>query len=530
MITQRNEKYNFSPQAVDELSALCVEALTEAEADRKDILRVRLSIEEILESWLDRLEGREVTFKSYSRLGRQQIEICVSGDCVKDDSSDENLLFSSRLLAQSGLVPVYSYKNGGNRLSLTLTKKMRLSSTAQLVISLLLAAALGLICQALPERVSEVALAVTQPMFDALVGLLKTVASPLVLFSVCLGITGMGDIHTFSTVGSAMVKRFLLLTFVISVLSSLAALPFFAVSFGGSGVETALFGELYDMLLDILPSDIISPFLTGNALQIIFVAIFLGIALLALGTRVSSVRDVLEQLNDLTDYFMSGISKLMPLFIFLSVFGLFCSGITDELASVIKCVILYISIMLAVTVISFLWAAAKYRVSPGLLLKKMLPGTLIAFSTASFTSAMSSVLESCEKDLGIPKNITRFSVPLGQVIFKPTSQLNYFIITICVAEALGVVITPTWVIVAILSTTLIAFADPPIPGGGVGMYTIIFAQLGIPVAGLAIAVSLETLFDPFATAMKTLSLQSELVLSTGRLKLLDTEILKRSKK
>lgn len=54
MLTSKKKGYRLSPETVDLLSQEFADSLTEAEADRKDILRLRLSLEEILESWSSR--------------------------------------------------------------------------------------------------------------------------------------------------------------------------------------------------------------------------------------------------------------------------------------------------------------------------------------------------------------------------------------------------------------------------------------------------------------------------------------------
>ena len=57
MLTSKKKGYRLSPETVDLLSQEFADSLTEAEADRKDILRLRLSLEEILESWSSALPG-----------------------------------------------------------------------------------------------------------------------------------------------------------------------------------------------------------------------------------------------------------------------------------------------------------------------------------------------------------------------------------------------------------------------------------------------------------------------------------------
>lgn len=58
MLTSKKKGYRLSPETVDLLSQEFADSLTEAEADRKDILRLRLSLEEILEGWSSALPAR----------------------------------------------------------------------------------------------------------------------------------------------------------------------------------------------------------------------------------------------------------------------------------------------------------------------------------------------------------------------------------------------------------------------------------------------------------------------------------------
>ena len=48
MVSNRSKKFNLSEQTIDAASIICVQTLSEAGADKKDIIRIHLSLEEIL--------------------------------------------------------------------------------------------------------------------------------------------------------------------------------------------------------------------------------------------------------------------------------------------------------------------------------------------------------------------------------------------------------------------------------------------------------------------------------------------------
>ena len=81
-------------------------------------------------------------------------------------------------------------------------------------------------------------------------------------------------------------------------------------------------------------------------------------------------------------------------------------------------------------------------------------------------------------------------------------------------------ITPIWIVTSIFVSGILAAATPPIPGGAMSCYTILFTQLGIPVEGIALAISIDLLMDYFITAANITCLQMELVVDAKKLGIL----------
>ena len=165
MLTSKKKGYRLSPETVDLLSQEFADSLTEAEADRKDILRLRLSLEEILEGWSSALPGAPVTFCAKKRLGRQRIEIRVEGKELQADDVLKNCLLSSRLLAQAGLTLTQSYQSGENCLTVEPPRKRKLGQMQKLLLAIVSAVVLGLLQRLLPAGAQAGVRAVTDPLF-----------------------------------------------------------------------------------------------------------------------------------------------------------------------------------------------------------------------------------------------------------------------------------------------------------------------------------------------------------------------------
>lgn len=531
-ISQRKEKLLLSAETIDKLSIICADALREAEADSKDIIRIDLSLEEILEIWLSKLgEGAVCYCRTGVRFGKQFIEIRVKGDMVGLEDSDDEAFgeqLYNRLMAQAGLSLVYSYKDGANCLTVNPPKKARMSQIVKLLIAIACAIAGGLICTALPQQTQEVVHGVSSPLFDTLLGILRAVSSPLIFFAICCGIVSVGDLSTVGTIGKKVISRMCTIPFAVVIFSLLAAVWFFPVVSSGTSAGTDGIEGIYIMLLDIVPADIVSPFLEGNALQIILLGAFVGIALLVLGDRVAAVKAFIDQFNEIIRYLMELLCKLLPIFVFLSIFGLVSSGMLGNLGGILKSVMVVVVLGLACVVVYTAILAIKVKVNYGVLLKKMLPVFLICLSTASSAAALATNMETCERKLGMPNKVVNFAVPLGQVLFMPGSAIMFLIMSMCMAESNAVPITPVWLITAVIVSGLLSIAMPPVPGGSMSCYTVLFTQLGIPVASVAVAIAIDSILDFVLTACNVACLEAEVTLATDKLGMLDRDALRKS--
>ena len=110
----------------------------------------------------------------------------------------------------------------------------------------------------------------------------------------------------------------------------------------------------------------------------------------------------------------------------------------------------------------------------------------------------------------------------------PGAAVLFIAAGLCMAEVYGTAISPTWIITLLIISVILAVAAPPVPGGALTCYTILFMQLNIPTEALAITIALNVIFEFFATAVNLLCLQTELVELAGELDMLDVEKLHRT--
>ncbi len=510
--------------------------LDKCKVDRKDAMRIKLAAEETLLHYQDRLgEEQEVTLDCHKRLGRPRVEISIVSERfnpfeatnkVKAELESSAVLHG--ILANMGIAPNWEYKNGVNQIVFT-PKRKPPSQVAQLGISIVAAVVCGFLCMLLPDNVR---LAISEeliaPVFGSFMGLLSAISGPLIFLSVAWGIYSIGDTATLGTIGKRMISRILSMSLWVTILGVAPMLFFFNISMDG---ETSFkFSALLKIVLDMIPSNFFAPFVVGNPLQIIFIAVTVGLAMLILGNKTTVAATMIEQSNYIVQLIMETISKFVPFFIFGSVFNMIISGNFSALMKAYKVLPMMLLGQVVVMLFYLLWVGLRKKVSPQLLMKKTFQSFLIALTTASSSAVFSSNMETCERKLGIDKRIVNFGVPLGQIIFMLGCSTMFMASALCMAEIYNVSISPVWLLTCLIISVILAIAAPPIPGGALTCYTMLFVQLNIPEVAIPIIIALNVIMEFFATPCNIFTLQLELVELAGDLNMLNYDKLRKAVK
>ena len=521
------EQYSFSNTHIDLACESVGKFLEKAGVDRRETLRTKLTLEEELLEYQAKF-GEEAGFKVrlVKRLSSIKVELIVEGEAYDtlDADNDAGDVIQG-LLAGIGLAPTWSYRNGKNYIVFILKKKP-LSGTVKMVGAMGLAVVLGLILNLLPSGLrAGVNDYVLTPVTNAFMGLISAVSGPLIFLSVLGSICSMGNMETLGKVGSKTIKVILLHMTVIAVLVGVLVFPFYSVSLGEGGASD--FSQILDMIYDIVPSNLFEPFVSGNALQLIFIAVIVGLAMLILSSRVSGIFKLVEQLSSIVQTIMAGLSSLLPILIFVLFTGMISGGSLGMILDSWKTVLLIVLMIVVPYVLNFLRIALMQKVSPILLFKKAWPTLMICLTTASSAAAFSTNIRDANKKLGIDKRLVEFGIPLGQVLFMPGFVALLLGMSVGLSESCNVEITLPWLIIGCFTSLLVSFAVPPVPGGAMMGFAVVFAQLGIPMEVMGIALAINAITDFPATAGNVSAWQLTMIDVADSLHMLDKEALRK---
>lgn len=528
-----SKSFSLSPEALKELSALTARTLKEDNIALQDAEYLQSAVEHVLKKWLDGLgEGAECTFYAGKKLGRHYITLGAAGKRVNPFGKEGDCVLSGgnsvqTTLANYGLAPSYHYVNGENQITI-MPKRKKINPIIFLGSALVLGIIVGLCCHLLPADMRHsFSSVIVEPIFNTFIGILIAFALPMMFLSLIWGIFSIGDTATLGHIGKKVVGRYLGRIFFTLLVCLAVAIPFFNFTFSGDTAGVSDFQSIWSLLLSIVPQNLITPFAEGNTLQIIFLAVVAGLAVLVLKKKIPVVVQFLGQANSIIQLIMEWITALLPVIVFISVLNLMLKDVIEDAGQFVT---LFVVLILAVLVNMILMGCEVSifkKVSPKVLIKKIAPTFLIALTTASSAATFSTNMECCEKRLGIKKKLVDFGVPLGTAFSRPGHALTFFCVCLFMANYYGVAMTPGWIFAAILTCGLLALAVPPVPGGGIACYSILFIQLGIPVEALGIAVVLEIILDFIATSLNMVAVPTDLVMVSDKLDMIDKDVLRK---
>ncbi len=523
------ETYNYklTPQDMDLCTATAEEFAKGIKLSEKDCKRYALSIDEILLRTRDVISDAEIKLSTGIKFFRPFMQLEIKSDAfnafARDEEDGSN--FGNSVLRHLGLSPEYSYLNGINTYYFQMKKKS-LNPLFSLLLALASAIIVSLLGMLMPDAIRlNILEGFLTPIYDTFFNILGSIAGPMVFLSVAWGIYGIGDAATIKKIGRKLLGSYIRGVFFFTILFSVICLPIFSLSFSKTGGSGQGLSAIFTMLLNIIPGNIFSPFIDGNTLQIIFLAVVIGIALLFLGQKTASVAKAVEQINYVVQVLIEFICKLVPFFIFVVIIEMMWSDKADALKTVGKFFAVFIACVVFAIVIMLVYTGIRNHVNPIALFKKGLPTLLIALTTASSAAAFGSNISACQKAYGIEEKMTAFGIPLGMVIFKPATAISYLVISLYSYSEYNSEVSVSWFIIMIFTAAILAIATPPVPGGAIRAYTVIFAQLGIPVEALTIAIACDTFLDFIATGADQFLIPLGLLNQSEKLGMIDRKIL-----
>ena len=362
------------------------------------------------------------------------------------------------------------------------------------------------------------------PFGTIFINALKLIAIPLVLASLVTGVASLSDLRKLSRIGGKTIGIYLVTTAVAVTLGLvivnvmqpgefippdlrdelMATYAEDASSRSASALDAAERGPL-QFMVDMVPENFFfSASSNRNMLQVVVMALFLGIGLIQLSKeKAQPLLNVFESLNDVVIRLVDLIMKMAP----LGVFALIAATITavagddpTRIVGLLRGLGMYcIAVLAGLAIHTLVTYPVMLRLFSPMGIKTFFsgigPAQLVAFSTSSSGATLPVTMERCEEKLGVSEEVSSFVLPLGATINMDGTAMYQAIAAVFIAQALDLGLGLGAQLTIVLTALLASIGTAAVPGAGIIMLVIILEAIGVPSAGIALILGVDRILD-----------------------------------
>lgn len=376
------------------------------------------------------------------------------------------------------------------------TSKEKLSLTGWIFIGLVLGVIVGLLMQGC----SDIATGYIKPFGTIFLNLIKMVVVPVVLLSIMQGIISLQDVRKVGSIGVKTVCFYMITT---AFAVTLGLLFSNILNVGGGYVisteelvyEASAAPKFMDTLVNIFPSNFITPMANATMLQVIVIALFFGFGVIMAGEKGKPAKDVIESLAEVSFNVMAMILKLSPIGVFALITPVVATNGAEVLLPLLKVIVVaYVVYIVHMVVVYSSTVKVFSGMSPLKFFKGMSNAMMFAFSSASSVGTLPFNLE-CTQKLGAKKEVASFVLPLGATINMDGTAIYQGVCAIFIAQIFGVDLSFSAQITIILTATLASIGTAGVPGSGMIMLAMVLESVGLPVEGIALVAGIDRILD-----------------------------------
>lgn len=387
-----------------------------------------------------------------------------------------------------------------------------MSLTTKVLLGLIAGFSLGLVLAGSDSPMLRAIPGFIEPVGTIWINAIRMTVIPLVVSSVIAGILAVPDVKSLGRMGWRMIALFFAMVLSAATFTILVApiiVGAFRIDETASSAIRASAGAIVDAgkvpgvlqwITELVPVNPVQAASAGAMLPLIVFSVAFGVAAatLAAGHRAmisSGARAVSDTMLTLVRWILA----LAPIGVFALAVGLAARlGLSAAGA-----VIYYIA---GVAALCTIWMGVLYlaamifsKYSLREFAKAAAPPQAVAFSSRSSLAALPAMVEQAETRLASPVVVTSFVLPLAASILRVGGAIAIPMGVLFIARLYGVPISAPQLITIAITSSLLTFSVPGIPGGSILIMAPVLAAVGLPVQGIGILLGVDTIPDMFRT-------------------------------
>lgn len=346
-----------------------------------------------------------------------------------------------------------------------------------------------------------------KPIGDIFLRLLKMLIVPLTFFTIISGVTKMEDLRSLRSVGG----RVVLLYIITSTLATFMGMVMALILQPGKNVVGLLSaGQTVDPpeysfiqnAINWIPTNPFEAFVEANMLQIIVFALFVGVAILALGSRADKIRQGFDQFAEIMIKITDFVMMLSPYGIMALMADMIANLGTDLLSAVGTFILTdYLALGLMLLIGYPLLLKVLGKINPFNFFRKISPAMLVAASTTSSAATLPVSLNIAEHELNIPEKIYGFTLPLGATVNMDGMAVALGVISVFASNLNNMPITFGLMIQFVFLGLVLSIGAAGVKGAGIVISSVLLQTLGMPLTLVPILAAIWPIIDIGHTTM-----------------------------
>ena len=283
-----------------------------------------------------------------------------------------------------------------------------------------------------------------------------------------------------------------------------SSLPSLLVSKGNHSLPDNLDNiSYYDHILNVIPNNVVAPFLEGNVLSILILSAATGLALAKLpsSNQKTAILNVLLGFQDVLFLLIRALIWILPIGIVAYAAQLSAQLSVDTVANSLG---LYMTVVVLGNVIQFVVVLPLFLLARGVnplkTLRDQLPAVLMAFFTKSSAATLPVTIQCAEERTGVRSQIARFVLPICTTINMNGCAAFILVTSLFVMQNAGVSLSLgtmfVWLLVAVVS----AIGNAGVPMGCYFLTLSLMTGIGMPVGIMGVILPIYTVIDMVETA------------------------------
>lgn len=358
----------------------------------------------------------------------------------------------------------------------------------QVLLSLVLGIAVGFV---FPKFASQLKL-----LGDMFLSLIKAGVAPLVFLTIVHGIASAGDVKSAGRVGWRAILYFEVVSTIALVVGLFAGNLLgigkgMATVAGGAAAPVAAKAAppqgFLEFMAHIVPDNFVGAFAKGELLQVVVLAVMVGIGILAIpDARRARINEGLDNISEVLFSFINLVMKLAPIGTFGAVAYSVGSNGTAVLVALAQLVLSFYAVVFLFIAVVMGLIARLAGFSLWRFLRFIKDEILIVLGTASSESALPRLLIKLER-LGCAKQTVGLVLPTGYAFNLDGTSLFMAMGVMFISHAYGVPLTLDHQIGILLLMLLTSKGAATVSGGSFVVFAATVTSTGmLPVEGLAV--------------------------------------------